>query len=215
MTSFRILFRGFLFGLLLQVAVGPVCLYVLKSSISEGFIFAETVVMAVTLVDALYIALAILGISAFIGGRRTNLALRICGAIVLILFGTYMIFSQLFKINLIPALSPAAQYSSENPFVSGLILTAANPLTIIFWSGVFASRISEDHYSQRDIIYFSIGCVISTLLFLTAVSFLASLLARVLPEIVIIALNVAVGAALIFYGARMLVCKKGAVCRKQ
>jgi len=204
---YKMIYKGFLFGLLLQLAVGPICLYVLQASISEGIVYAELVVLAVTLVDALYIMLAVLGAAVLLQGRITRMMLKIFGAVVLFLFGAIIVLSGLFKINLVPQFNLSTPVIFNNPFYNGLILTAANPLTIIFWSGVFSSRISEDGLSKSEIIYFSIGCALSTLLFLTAVVLLASQLKKVLPDTVITALNIVVGLLLIYFAA-WLICRK-------
>ena len=59
-----VLFDGFLFGMILQLAVGPVCLMVFKTSglleLKQGLTF----VAAVALIDALYIFLASIGIAS-------------------------------------------------------------------------------------------------------------------------------------------------------
>jgi len=208
---YKMIYKGFLFGLLLQLAVGPICLYVLQASISEGIVYAELVVLAVTLVDALYIMLAVLGAAVLLQGRMTRMVLKIFGAIVLFLFGAIIVLSGLFKTNLVPQFNLSTPVIFYNPFYNGLILTAANPLTIIFWTGLFSSRISEDGLSKREIIYFSIGCALSTLLFLTVIALLASQLKTVLPDTVITALNIVVGLLLIYFAARLIFRKQVAV----
>ncbi len=71
-VSYKMIYKGFLFGLLLQLAVGPICLYVLQASVSEGIVYAEIIVLAVTLVDSLYIMLAVLGAAVLLQGRTTK-----------------------------------------------------------------------------------------------------------------------------------------------
>lgn len=207
-VSYKMIYQGFLFGLLLQLAVGPVCLYVLQASISEGMVYSELIVLAVTLVDSLYIVLAVLGVAVLLQGRTTQRVLRIFGAVVLFLFGAIIVLSGLLKTNLVPQLNLSTPAIFNNPFYNGLILTAANPLTIIFWAGVFSSRISEEGLSKREIIYFSVGCILSTLLFLTAVALLASQLKTVLPDAVITALNIIIGLLLIYFAARLIFRKQ-------
>ena len=161
---YKMIYKGFLFGLL-STGCGPICLYILQASVSEGIVYAEMVVLAVTLVDALYIMLAVLGAAVLLQSRITRMVLNIFGAVVLLLFGAIIVLSGLFKTNLVPQFNLSTPVIFNNPFCNGLILTAANPLTIIFWTGIFSSRISEEGLSKHEIIYFSIGCVLSTLLF--------------------------------------------------
>ena len=55
-------FSGLRFGMLLQIAIGPMCLMVFNTAKNAGFWVAMSLVLAVALVDAFYIALAALTI---------------------------------------------------------------------------------------------------------------------------------------------------------
>ncbi len=57
----RYIWRGFRFGALLQIAVGPVCLFIFQTAASSGFFAAEAAVLAVTLADSLYVAAPLSG----------------------------------------------------------------------------------------------------------------------------------------------------------
>jgi threonine/homoserine/homoserine lactone efflux protein len=199
---------GFFFGMMLQLSIGPVCLYIFKTGFAKGFVPAETAVLAVALIDSLYIVLAISGLSKLISGVKSKWVLRIIGAAVVLIFGISIILAQLFRINLLPTVSLFSDVIFNNPFYDGLLLTASNPLTIIFWSGVFATKMSENDFSRRDIIYFSAGCVIATLVFLTLVALAGTLAKDFLPPLIIELLNLAVGAALIFFAGKMLLERK-------
>lgn len=98
--------------------------------------------------------------------------------------------------------------NSQNIFIQGLLLTASNPLTIIFWSGVFSTQVIENNLNKNQMIFFGMGCVLSTLLFLTAVAIGGSILSGFLPQILIHMLNIIVGILLIFYGIRLLLKKQ-------
>ena len=56
------IWKGFRFGLLLQIAVGPICLFIFQTAAGSGFWIAEIGVLGVTIVDVFYILAAILGI---------------------------------------------------------------------------------------------------------------------------------------------------------
>ena len=192
---------------MLQLAIGPVCLYIFKTGLARGFLSAETAALAVALVDALFIFLAISGISTLISGEKSKWALRIIGAVVVLIFGISIILAQLFEINLLPTLDLFSGGVFNHPFFDGLLLTASNPLTILFWSGVFATKVSANDFSRKDIIYFSVGCVIATLFFMTLIALAGALVKGFLPPSVIQWLNLAVGAALIFFAVKMLVSR--------
>ena len=56
-------FNGLKFGLLLQIAVGPMCLMVFNTAKNVGLLVAMSLVLAIALVDAFYITLASIGVS--------------------------------------------------------------------------------------------------------------------------------------------------------
>jgi threonine/homoserine/homoserine lactone efflux protein len=199
---------GFFFGMMLQLSIGPICLYIFKTGFAGGFIAAEAAVLAVALIDTLYIVLAVSGLSRLISGVKSKWVLTIIGAVVVLIFGINIILAQFFKVSILPTVNLFSDVIFNNPFYDGLLLTASNPLTIIFWSGVFATKISENNFSKRDLIYFSAGCVIATLIFLTLVALAGSLVKDFLPPIVIQWLNLAVGIALIFFAGKMLFSRK-------
>lgn len=97
--------------------------------------------------------------------------------------------------------------SGQNVFIKGIVHTASNPLTIIFWSGVFSAQVVQHGLKIGQFVFYGIGCVLSTLCFLSMVAVLGSMMKDFLPQIVIQIMNVAVGIVLIVFGI-WLVLKK-------
>ena len=54
--------RGLRLGIILQLSIGPVCLFILHTAIARGITEALKAVLAVVLVDAFYILLALYGL---------------------------------------------------------------------------------------------------------------------------------------------------------
>lgn len=198
--------KGLKFGILLQFAVGPMCLMVFNTSTTYGFIYGLHLVLAIALIDALYIALSCVGISAIINRAKVKAAIKLVGCLVLVLFGANTI-SGVFDLSFLPNMALFSNASSENLFVQGLLLTASNPLTIVFWSGMFSTQMIENEWNKNQLFLFAVGCVMATIIFLTVIVFLGSTLSGFLPQMIVHILNVAVGVVLIFFGIRLL-CKK-------
>ena len=165
---------------------------------------AFTLVLAIALVDAFYIVLAALGASKLLEKESVKRIVRFIGAAILILFGLNIALG-VFGVSLIPGLS--VQTTSSSIFVQGLILTLSNPLTIVFWGSVLTTRLLEDSMSRNELAVFSCGLVSATLFFMTAVAALGTVLSSFLPQRISDLLNLAVGAAIVFFGVRMLVRK--------
>ncbi len=198
----KLVSKGFRFGMLLQLAVGPMCLMVLSTAADGGFFLGLSVVAAIALIDALYIFLSCAGAAAFIGKPKVTKALKVVDCLVLVVFGADSILS-VFGKALLPHLSLFSAGSGESLFMRGLILTASNPLTILFWGGVLSAKTAENTWNRKQLFYFGFGCVLSTLVFLSVVALAGSLIGGALPAAVIKALNIGVGILLIFFGLRL------------
>lgn len=79
--------EGLEFGMLLQFAIGPMCLMVFNTAKNPGFLTALALVFAVALVDAFYIVLASAGASKLLENKAIRGTVKIVGAVVLMLFG--------------------------------------------------------------------------------------------------------------------------------
>ena len=197
------IFKGFKFGILLQFAVGPVCLYLFQTAVSSGLQSALTGVFGVVLADGLYIAMAVFGLGAVI---RKNLRMQSIfqgfGGTVVVLFGLSTLLGA-FGYSLLPSLNLQTT-GIENMFVKTLLLTLSNPMTILFWTGVFSAKIAEENLNQQDMLQFGLGAVLSTLIFLGGISLLGSTISVFLNQNLLRIFNIAVGIILMGFGTRIL-----------
>lgn len=204
-----VILKGFRFGLLLQFAVGPMCLIVFQTATAYGFFKGLSVVFAIALVDALYIALSCVGVAAVMNRPGVQKTVKLIGCIVLVFFGLNTIFGA-FHRNLLPDIALFPDVTGRSLFMKGLVLTASNPLTIIFWSGMFSTQMIENNWKKEQLFFFAAGCVMATIGFLTGVSFIGSIASGFLPAVLIQVLNAVVGFVLIGFGIKLLVKKDNA-----
>jgi threonine/homoserine/homoserine lactone efflux protein len=198
----KMFLSGLRFGLLLQLAVGPVCLMVFNTAGTLGFLMGSLAALAVTVVDGLYIALAALGISAFLQNERVKKIIRAAGAVVLVLFGLDIAAGALGA-SFLPQIAMLRDSGTENVFLRAAILTGSNPLTIVFWGGVFSTRITAEDMERSRIFPFGAGCAGATFLFLNGVAVAGSVARSFLSPALMAALNVGVGLAIVFFALRM------------
>lgn len=199
------LFKGFKFGMLLQFAIGPVFVFILQTAFVSGFKSAEMGVLGVTLVDALFIIAAISGLGIVLDkSEGAKNVIKYFGAFVLIIFGLSNILG-VFGFSLLPSLNFISNDDYQNnTFLKALILTLSNPLTIIFWVGVFSTRITQDNLSKSHMYSFGAGAVLSTLLFLSLIALLGSFVNDFLSEDIVQILNFAVGLILCLFGIKTM-----------
>jgi len=191
--------KGFRFGMLLQIAIGPVCIFIFQNSVALGLIPALQGVLGVALTDGTEIVLAILGAAILLDKRpKLKKAIGIISGAVVIFFGVNSILSATETVNLLPRLS-------ENMFVAAFCLAASNPLTIIFWSGIFTSRIAAGDMNKEDMWVFGTGCVLSTLFFLSVVALVGSCTTMVIPSQLIKILNIVSGTAILAFGVKSII----------
>lgn len=192
--------NGLKFGMLIQIAVGPMCLMVFNTAKNVGLLTALSLVIAIALVDLFYITLAGIGANKLLDGPKCKKILATVGGLVLVLFGINLILN-VFGINLIPGLD--LKPTAKSIFIQGLILTLSNPLTIIFWTSVLLGKIIEDKLKNKQLVIFSSGLISSTLIFLSGVAVLGTILSTFIPNSISNILNVLVGAFIVFFGIKL------------
>jgi len=195
----RPLLNGMLTGLFLQLALGPVFFYILGITVDSNYTNSLSAVMAVTIVDYIYIVLSLIGIGKLLQKDKVKIVFGIASSIILMLFGLLILFKGLLFIN------DAAQIQSitwtpMNSFTSCFVLTISSPLTIVFWGSVFSAKAIEKNYKKKQLVIFGIGTGLSTFLFLSVTMMILSLFKSNIPDMVVQILNCSVGMVLIYYG---------------
>lgn len=188
---------GFLTGLILQIAVGPVFFYILNLTLQRSLLDGFLAVLAAVLVDYLYISLAILGVGKLIESEKTKRMLGLLSSAVLAVFGGVMIRSAWGFATPLGEAQSAANFF--NSFFSTLLLTISSPLTVIFWTSLFTTRALEKGYSKMELIPFGFAAGLATLTFLGLTVIGIAYLKLAIPSLLIMAANIGVGAVLILY----------------
>ena len=70
--------KGFRFGMLLQLAIGPVCVFVFNLGSNKGFTEGIFAVTGVPIIDALYILFSPVGVSNFFALKKHEITYRTC-----------------------------------------------------------------------------------------------------------------------------------------
>jgi threonine/homoserine/homoserine lactone efflux protein len=197
-----IIFDGLKFGIFMQLAIGPLAIMVLNTSTQLGYINGLILMAGIIIIDMLYMFLACMGVSGLLQKEKLQTILKILGSIILLTFGINNILS-IFNISIFPK-TDLQRYSYANLFLQGIILTASNPLTIIFLGGIFTSRIIEKNYSIKNVFIFASGCIMARISFLVALVLMGSIIHTFLPIQVLKILNVIVGIIIIYFGIKLI-----------
>ena len=79
--------------------------------------------------------------------------MKFFGSAILFIFGISTILGQ-FNVNILPVINVKNLSNSTGVFGSAALLTASNPLTILFWAGVFSVKIAEENLGRNEIYKF-------------------------------------------------------------
>lgn len=195
----KVFLKGLTTGLILQLAIGPVFFFLANITIQKTLLDGLIAVIAVTIVDYIYIALAIVGVGKLLDKESIKRILGLISSIVLILFGLYMATSiiNMVDTNLIEIDQSQSIFTS---FISAFLLTISSPLTIVFWTGVFAARSIEYSYTRKELLVFGLSAGLATLLFLGSTILAVNILKESIPLIGVQVANLIVGLILMIYG---------------
>ncbi len=201
----QIIRNGLLTGLVLQLAVGPVFFFIVNLPLQKSFFDGLIAVLAVTLVDYLYITFALLGVGKMLEKKKLKKILGFFSSLVLILFGGIMI-KGLSAVAIFDngGTVPAASNLLKS-FSAAFFLTLSNPMTIVFFTGLFVAKAVEYNYEKRELFTFGLATGAATFIFLGGAVMLVAFVGNRIPFIVVQLLNGLVGILLIGYGIVRLV----------
>lgn len=196
---FQIFVNGLSTGLVLQLAIGPVFFFILNIAMQRTILDGFSSVAAVTLVDYLYILLAVVGVGKLLENPRTKNILSLLSAVVLFLFGIIMLIALRSALaNPVAAAQSGSDYWGS--FLAAFLLTIASPLTIVFWTSLFATKAIEYGYTKKQLVIFGLAAGLATVLFLGSAVVIFSIVKTSIPILLVQILNAVVGVVLMIYG---------------
>ena len=110
--------------------------------------------------------------------------LKILGSIIVSYFGLSIILGG-FGIKILPEINLITGNKVSNSFIKVLLMTVSNPLTILFFLGVFSTKIAEKNIDKRNIGNFAIGTVTATFIFMTLVVLIGTVAYKFVPVFII------------------------------
>ena len=128
---------GFGLGFFVALQLGPMSLFLVRSTLRNGWAVGAAIAAGIAAVDALYAACGAAGAAALLTVETVRLALGLTGAAVLILLGARTLAGAL---RIRQGGEVAADVATpRRAFLTSLGGTASNPLTIGSWGAVFAA----------------------------------------------------------------------------
>src|SRR5205085_10061519 len=125
---------GFGLGFLVALQLGPMSLFLIRSTVRVGWRAGLAIGAGVALVDGLYAAAGSAGAAPLLDIGPIRIVLGILGAAILIALGLRTLYGAL-RVRLGGEV-PAEVATPRRAFVTAVAGTAPNPLTIASWAAV-------------------------------------------------------------------------------
>jgi threonine/homoserine/homoserine lactone efflux protein len=132
-----LLLRGFLLGFSIAAPVGPIGVLCIRRTLAQGWVAGLVSGLGAATADAIYGSIAAFGltaISAILVSRQSWL--RAFGGLFLCFLGVKTLLARPPQDEPAP---PAQKMRLGSAYLSTFALTLTNPLTILFFVGIFAS----------------------------------------------------------------------------
>lgn len=128
---------GFGLGFLVALQLGPMSLFLIRSTLRGGWGVGLAIGAGIAVVDGLYATAGAAGAAPLVEIRPLRLALGLVGAAVLVSMGARTLVSG-FRVRTGGEVQ-AEVASPGRAFLSSLAATASNPATIVSWAAIFAA----------------------------------------------------------------------------
>ena len=128
---------GFGLGFLVALQLGPMSLFLIRSTLRRGWAVGLAIGAGIALIDALYAAAGAAGAAPLLAIGPLRLVLGLAGAVVLVALGIRTLHSA-FRVR--HGLEvPSEVADPRRAFATSLAGTASNPSTIASWAAIFAA----------------------------------------------------------------------------
>jgi L-lysine exporter family protein LysE/ArgO len=187
-----------LLGISLAAPIGPVNAAQMDRGIKYGFWQAWMVGLGATVADGIYMFLVYMGLVSYIDTAFMKTFLWLFGCFVLLYTGI-----ETFK-NASKETSGEKDYTVHigKSFFAGFLMSLTNPLTILFWLGIYGSILAETaaKYSLESLMLYSGAIFAGILLWDFTMALVSSSFRKLLADRILNAISKISGLSLIGFG---------------
>jgi len=185
-------------GISLAAPIGPVNAAQITKGITGGFTHAWLVGLGAMVADAIYMAIVYLGVFHFLETPFMQTLLWSFGCFVLIYTGVDSIVNagKEIKMNKIKG------NSQKKSFLYGFLLSLSNPLSMMFWLGIFGSVLAKtvSNYDLDHVILYSAAIFVGLFIWDVSMAFVSSSFKKVLTAKLLGVISAISGISLIGFG---------------
>lgn len=194
----NVLFSHFFLGLSLAAPIGPINAAQIDRGIRNGFMHAWLIGFGAMLAYSVFMALVYFGVIHFLDHSFMQTFLWLFGFFVL----TYIGVESLIGAGKQEVRHQSADESLLKTLMTGFLMSISNPLSILFWLGVYGSVLAEmiAKYEALEVFLYSSSVMCGILVWDVFMALTASAFRRWLTSRLLAAISVVSGLSLIGFG---------------
>jgi threonine/homoserine/homoserine lactone efflux protein len=207
--SVALFIQGLGLGLSVAVPLGPINVEIIRRGLMRGFRPAVLLGLGACTVDMAYLSLVLLGVTHWAQGAMVRSVMLAAAGLLLLALGTLTAWStRKIARTPLPTEPPADRRGglSLTPlgsYVTGILMTAGNPMNIAFWMGVSPS-LSRGSFARSTYLPSLAGIALATSGWVLTLSLLCAAGRRWLQPWVLITINLGGAVLLWSFGAGLL-----------
>lgn len=200
MSIFSTLFSYFFLGLSLSAPIGPINAAQLNKGIQGGFWHAYVIGLGAIIADIIYMLLVYFGVIHLLESPFIKSFLWLFGFFVLVYTG----IESIKDAGKITSSSQIQNNSSSlrKTFMSGFLISLLNPLSILFWLGIYGSILAKSVavFSIQQLLIYSGAIIVGILLWDVCMAAASSVFRKFLTFRILKSISILSGLSLVGFG---------------
>ena len=159
---------GFGLGFFVALQLGPMSLFLIRSTLRRGWAVGLAIGAGVAVIDAAYATLGAAGAVPLLTIGPLRVVLGLAGGAVLVVLGARTLWSA-FRVRT----GGELDYEVSGPrraFITSLVGTASNPLMIASWAAIFAAASARTGTSASAATMLVVGVALGSAAWMTALA---------------------------------------------
>lgn len=187
-----------LLGLSLAAPIGPINAAQIDRGIRGGFMHSWFIGVGAVVADGIYMLIVYIGVVQFLETAFMQTFLWLFGCFVLIYTGVETIL----KAGQIHFENTRSSEPIIKSFFSGFFMSISNPLTILFWLGIYGSVLAKTAaaYENSQLIVYSSAIFIGLLIWDITMAGVASSFRKYLTSSLLVTISLLSGVSLLGFG---------------